>query len=101
MTWVASALDIMDDVLTPMFTELVVNTDSFCCCVKTVVVKPLLVESKMAAEENVVVKWEELIGADGFELTIVLFPVAVLATILLLLEMAENRKQHWNIEKGL
>ena len=84
----------MDDVLTPMFSELVVNTDSFCCCGEAVVVKPLLVESKMAAKENVVVKWEELIDAVGFEVTIVLFPVAVLATILSLLEMAENRKQH-------
>ena len=56
VTWVASALETMDDVLTPIISEVVVNTDSFCCCGEAVVVKPLLVESKMAAKENVVVK---------------------------------------------
>ena len=70
----------MDDVLTPIFCEVAVNMDSFCSCRKTVVVRPLLVGSKMTVEENVV----------GLEVNIAVFPVEVLVTILSLLEMAET-----------
>ena len=70
----------MDDVLTPILCEVAINVDSFCSCPKTVVVRPLLMESEMTVEENVV----------SLEVNIAGFPVEALVTILSLLEMAET-----------